>query len=208
MSIRPLLTLLAVVGLLGTSATATTTDWVDVAKKLSDSVVPFTTKFEVHYGCSGFVINKEKNYVLSDSHCQIDTMYVDKVPAVVVAVDIQQDLMVVEVKGLDKPALKLSDAKPKRGQAIATDGYGMVLLNSLFRTAFVSAVDVPLEGIRGGPFVITDAGFVGGQSGGPGVNELGEVVMIVQRASGLVGVGVSAEIIKDRVGKYFEKPRP
>jgi S1-C subfamily serine protease len=200
------LILIALVSLLSTSAYAIT-GWVDVAAMLEKSVVPLTGRFGEGYGCSGFVINESKNFVLTDSHCQKDIVYVDKIPAEVVAVDVQQDLMVLEVEDLDRPALKMADSKPRRGQQIATDGYGMVLLKSLFRTAHVSAVDTPITDIQGGPFVVTDAAFVGGQSGGPGVNEAGEVVMIVQRASGLVGVGVNVEIIKDRMGKWIEKPR-
>jgi hypothetical protein len=38
-------------------------------------------------------------------------------------------------------------------------------------------------------------------------NEAGEVVGIVQRASDRVGVGAGVEIIRDRVGRYAEKPQ-
>jgi S1-C subfamily serine protease len=61
-----------------------------------------------------------------------------------------------------------------------------------------------MPGIEGGPFVMIDAAYVGGQSGGPCINIQGEVVSIVQRASNLVGIGVGAEKLRDRIGKFFE----
>ena len=45
--------------------------------------------------------------------------------------------------------------------------------------------------------------FVPGQSGGPVVNEKGEVVMIVQMGTNIVGLGVGTETIRDKVGRFF-----
>jgi hypothetical protein len=73
-------------------------------------------------------------------------------------------------------------------------------------TAHVANAAINIPEVPGGPFVMTDAAFVGGQSGGPCINAAGEVVMIVQRANGLVGVGLGAEQIRSRVGRYLEKP--
>ncbi len=53
--------------------------------------------------------------------------------------------------------------------------------------------------------MVTDAAFVSGQSGGPCVNAAGEVVMMVQRGSSTVGLGVGAETIKNKAGRYFQK---
>jgi hypothetical protein len=39
------------------------------------------------------------------------------------------------------------------------------------------------------------------------VNEAGEVVMMVQRGSGTVGMGVGAETIRSKAGRYLEKPK-
>jgi S1-C subfamily serine protease len=47
-----------------------------------------------------------------------------------------------------------------------------------------------------------------GQSGGPAINAAGEVVMMVQRTTSAVGIGVGAETIRARMGRYFEKPKP
>lgn len=63
-----------------------------------------------------------------------------------------------------------------------------------------------LPGIDGGPFISTDSPFVGGQSGGPVVDDEGAVVMIVQRGDGgTTGLGVGAETIKRCVGRFFGK---
>jgi S1-C subfamily serine protease len=58
----------------------------------------------------------------------------------------------------------------------------------------------------GGPFISTDASFVGGQSGGPVVDINGNVVSIVQRGDdGTTGMGVGVEIIRERMGRFFAK---
>jgi S1-C subfamily serine protease len=200
------LVILALVSLLSTSAYATATDWTTVAALLEKSVVPIT--YLGHGGCTGFVIDRPRNYVLTAAHCWEQVMYADMIPAGVVARDTKQDLMVLFVKDLDKPALKLAGDDPAIGQQIASMGHGYGLQRPLFRLATVSDNKAKVEDVSGGPFVVTDAAFVPGQSGGPGVNASGEIVMIVQAASDRVGVGVGAKILKDRVGKYFEKVQP
>lgn len=196
--------LLAIVSLLSTSAHATTGEWEGIALKLKDSVVPIT--YEGSGACTGFVIHKIKNYVLTAAHCySADAMFADMIPAIVIAKDGKQDLLVLEVKDLNREALHLADKGPAIGQQVASFGYGYALERPLFRLAYISDNAARIPELEGGPFVVTDAAFVGGQSGGPVVNIAGEVVMIVQRASNIVGVGVDAETIKDRVGRYFEK---
>jgi len=66
----------------------------------------------------------------------------------------------------------------------------------------VSNVDIDMEGLSG-PFIMIDSEFIGGQSGGPVVNLAGELVMIVQRGADGLGIGIGAETIKARVGRYF-----
>jgi len=114
--------------------------------------------------------------------------------------------MVVEVKELDpaKEALVLAASNPGIGDEVMSIGYGYGLERPFFRKAMVSdnAVMIPESGI-GGPFIGVDSGFIGGQSGGPVVNRAGEVVSIVQRASDKLGIGVGADIIRERVGRFF-----
>jgi S1-C subfamily serine protease len=155
-------------------------------------------------GCTGFVIDAARDYVLTAAHCFHEDLYVDSLPvSKVVFKDVRWDLMVLEVEGVGdgREALKLSAVDPKLGEQVASYGYGYTLEKPMFRVAHISMLDIRIDDL--GPFVAIDAAFVGGQSGGPVVNPEGEVVMIVQRASNLMGVGISAEDIKKKVKKFF-----
>lgn len=163
--------------------------------------------------CTAFSIDRERDYVLTAAHCDQKTASgesastVDGLATVVKYKDEKKDLLVLEVKGLDKPALKLAKQNPQILDEMASCGFGMALETAGCRHTYVSddKVYIPFEGI-GGPFIMTDTTFIGGQSGGPVVNENGDVVMIVQRGSTTgFGLGVGAEIIKSKCGKYFTK---
>lgn len=159
-------------------------------------------------GCTGFVINQKAKYVLTAAHCQGDHLWVDRVRGEIVALDTKKDLMVLQVKDLDpaRAALSLAAKDPEIREDVMSVGYGYALERPFFKTAHVSdtAVQIPQENI-GGPFIGVDASFTPGQSGGPVVNAKGEVVMIVQRGDGgTLGLGVGAEMIRERVGRFFE----
>jgi S1-C subfamily serine protease len=175
------------------------TDWSSVIQRAEKSVM------FVESGCTAFVIDTVRKYVLTAAHCDSGKdMWIDRVKATVVARDGQKDLMVLEVPHLDpsRPALKLAK-NPTRGQNVMSIGYGMALERPFFRIAHVSDDAVYIPNVEGGPYIGLDAAFVGGQSGGPVVDHNGNVVMIVQRASNTVGIGVGAEVIKERVGRFF-----
>lgn len=181
-------------------------DWSAVAKRAGQSVV----YIEGDGGCSGFVIDAARKYVLSAAHCDVENptarLWVDRVEGRVVSKDTKKDLLVIEVKDLDpsRPALTLAAVDPSIQQEVMSIGYGYALERPFFRRASVSDdhVNIPEEGI-GGPFIGIDAPFVNGQSGGPVLNGAGEVVMIVQRASDKIGIGVGASILRDRVGRFW-----
>jgi S1-C subfamily serine protease len=186
------------------------TDWADVVRQVERSVV--YVEIGSQGACTGFVINQEKHYVMTAAHCQPGdngALWVDRVPAKVVSMDSKKDLLVVEAKDLDptRPALKLAAKNPERGQEVMSVGYGFALERPFFRQAHVQddALMIPQDGV-GGPYISTDSPFVGGQSGGPVVNAAGEVVLIVQRGDGgTTGLGVGVDIIRDRMGRFFEK---
>jgi S1-C subfamily serine protease len=204
----PLVSLLFILSCLLTLTTSVQaiTGWETIYARVDKSVVPIT--YRTSGGCTGFVINKEKNYVLTAKHCMPtvlpDTIFVDKIPAEIVAADVQQDLLVLMVKDLDKPALSLADKGPAIWEQVGSLGYGYALIRPLPRIAYVSDNAALIPDITGGPFAVVDAAFVPGQSGAPVVNLAGEVVMIVQMTSDRVGIGVGVEILKDRVGKYWK----
>jgi S1-C subfamily serine protease len=88
-------------------------------------------------------------------------------------------------------------------------GYGYGFEQPMLRITHIAADKVYLseDGLTG-PYLITDATFVPGQSGGPVINAAGEVVMMVQLGSNSVGFGYGAEKMKSKVGRYFRKTTP
>jgi S1-C subfamily serine protease len=188
------------------------TDWSPLATKLTKSVVYIETN---KGSCTGFVINAaagkdgDQDYILTAAHCDGDKLYADGADAKVVYKDVKKDLMVLVVNNLDRPALTLAKDNPKPGEELMSFGYGYGFERPMLRITHVADDDTHIdqEGI-GGPFIVTDATFVGGQSGGPVINVNGEVAMIVQRGSNAVGFGVGAEVMKSKVGRYFEKSKP
>lgn len=188
----------AAVGVIGVLlASPASAQWVVVAPKVAESIVEIASKMG---SCTGFVIDNERDLVLTAAHCDGPELYADLAPAKVRAKDVKNDLMVLHVEGIDRPALKLAKAPVKIGEEVASYGYGYAFEEALFRVAHISAVDVNID--RASYFVI-DAAFVPGQSGGPVVNTKGEVVMIVQLGTEIVGLGVGTDLIIEKVGKYF-----
>lgn len=179
--------------------------WTSVAKDLRESIV--FVQIGDQGSCSGFVIDNDRDYVLTAAHCDVrgQEFYVDLAPAKIVAKDAKNDLMVLKVEGIDRPALRLASANPRVGDAVASYGFGFGLEQPLFRQAHVSAVEVNINGNGGvGNYIALDANFIPGQSGGPVVNLKNEVAMIVQLGSNAgVGLGVGADTIREKVGKYF-----
>lgn len=178
-------------------------DWAATITKVDKSVL------FIESGCSAFVIDATRKYVLTAAHCDDkDGVWIDRVKGQVIAKDGKKDLLVLYVEHLDPsiPALKLAAKNPERGQEVMACGFGYALDRAFFRVSRVQddALMIPEDGI-GGPFISTDGAFVGGQSGGPVVNLEGAVVAIVQRASNTIGIGVGAEIIRDRMGRFFGK---
>lgn len=183
---------------------AASTDWSGTIKKTEQSVVYIQVGEDG--GCTGFVINQDKHYVMTAGHCANEKVYADLSPARIVALDTHEDLMVLEVKDIDptRPALKLAAKDPERGQEIMSVGFGYALESAQFRVAHIADNHFRTEGVAQ-EFFSTDATFVPGQSGGPIVNTDGEVVMIVQRGSDSVGIGIGAETIRQRLGRFFSE---
>ena len=185
------------------------TDWSGVVKQVEKSVVWAQVGNEG--GCTAFVINQEKHYLMTAAHCDAGDkgiLWVDSVPSHVIMLDSKRDLMVVEAKDLDpsRPALHLAEKNPERGQDVMSVGYGYALERPFFRQAHVQDDAMKLPDVNGGPFVSTDSPFVGGQSGGPVVDIEGKVVLIVQRGdSGTTGLGVGVETIRQYAGRFFGK---
>lgn len=177
--------------------------WQNAVKKAESSVV----YIELGEGaCTGFVINQEKHYVMSAAHCYGDKIWVDRVRAEVLSIDTKQDLMVLVVKDIDpeKTALSLAAKNPEIRQDVMSVGFGYALERPQFRSTTVSDNALVADGGIGGPFVAVSGSYTPGQSGGPVVDINGDVVSIVQRGDGgTLGLGVGAEMIKARMGRFF-----
>ncbi len=188
-------------------------DWTTTAGKLAKSVVYIET---TQGSCTGFVINGEAvnkdkehvSWILTAAHCDGPELYADQTSAKVLWKDTKKDLLVLETSDLNRPALLIAKDNPKIGDDLASYGYGWGLERPMFRAAHVSddKTYIPEDGI-GGPLIVIDAQYVPGMSGGPVVNVAGEVVSIVQRGGQGVGIGVGAETLRDKVGRYLQKPK-
>lgn len=188
-------------------------DWTTTADTLSKSVVYVNS---ADGSCTGFVVNAQwkgdKDLILTAAHCDAEpghALFADGAIARVVWKDAKKDLLILEVDDLDRPAVTIAAKNPAQGDEIASFGFGYALERPMLRIAHVSNPAISLPEVEGGPFVMIDAGYVAGQSGGPCVNPSGEVVSIVQRASGLVGIGIGAEDIRAKIRRYLPKvPKP
>lgn len=198
--------ILASVGMVLALATPSfAADWTTILPTFKESVV------EIAIGdqgaCTGVVIDNSRDLVLTAAHCDVSSdavrLIVDNLVAKVRAKDVKNDLMVLQVDGIDRPALKLAEHNPKVGEEVASFGYGYALERPLFRVTHISAEDVAVERSR---YIVVDASFVSGQSGGPVVNQKGEIVMLVQMGNSFVGMGVGAETISDKMGRFFTLP--
>jgi S1-C subfamily serine protease len=188
-------------------------DWSALVKELSKSVVPIE-RDDKGVSCTGFIINskvrkddKDLTYVLTAAHCEAPKMWADQADANVVAKNTEKDLLVLATEHLDRPALKLAKDDPSVGDQVGAFGHGYGLEKPIFRLSHISAQTyIPYEGL-GGPLYMTDSTFVGGMSGGPVINAAGEVVMMVQRGTSSVGIGVGADTMRSKAGRYWEKPQ-
>jgi S1-C subfamily serine protease len=181
-----------------------TTDWTVIAEKLEQSVM------QISADCSAFAIDEERDFALTAKHCTNEDptkpTIVGLIPSSVVADDVQFDLTVLRVPGMEAKALKLAADEPKAGTEVGTWGYGYGLKRAMFRHAWIGNRRMNFPGLDG-EWIMFDNSYVGGQSGSPIVNAAGEIVAIVQMTTDRVGFGRGADIIRDRVGKYFAKPK-
>jgi S1-C subfamily serine protease len=193
-----------------TASPSAVIDWTALAKTIGESVV--FVQGEGH--CTGFVIHADakngKDYVLTAAHCHTSgkELYADSATARILFKDGKKDLMILEVDDLQRPAVTLSQKDPVQAEDVGSFGHGYGLEQPMFRIAHVSHARIDLPDVEGGPFVMIDAGYVSGMSGGPVINAKGEVVSIVQRASGLVGIGIGAEAIRSKIARFLPKGQP
>lgn len=176
--------------------------WPGVVKHVESALVSVENS---EGSCSGSVIDTARKYVLTAAHCDGSELYADRVVAHVLAKDTHEDLMVLKVEDLDpsRTALTLASKNPGIQTQVLSCGFGYALERPFYRSARIADNAIVIPGIAQ-TFIGTDAPFIGGMSGGPVVNDLGQIVSIVQRSdASALGIGVGAEMIRERVGRFF-----
>ena len=142
--------------------------------------------------------------MLTAAHCGAEENLVDGTPSIVLSKDADYDLLVLRVPDMEKPALKLAKEEAKTGELVASMGYGASLEEPMFRSNVVSIGRVNIESLKG-QWVLFQNPFVGGQSGGPVVNQAGDIISIVQMSNATTGIGRGVKLLKDKVGRFFQR---
>ncbi len=163
-------------------------------ERVNDSV--FTIKTEQAVG-SGFVVNSSgealtcKHVVGEAPEVQVTLANGESAKAQVVARDETQDLALLKLDRAGLPAVVFAPAASlKPGQRVAAVGAPLGLKNSVTE-GVVGAVDREIEGHR---YLQIDAAFNSGNSGGPVVNNRGEVV------------GIATAVVKEASNVGFALP--
>lgn len=187
-------------------------NWLGMDKKVEGAVVKVQVgnADTITHRCSGFVINKKTSVVVTANHCLpalIDggetAITVDGKDASVAARNAILDLAILKVRGKFTTELKITNLKTVPiFTPIMASGFGIANETPLYSTGLVSgimhgSIDRGLDGR-----LSLDMVLVKGQSGGPIVDEKGEVVSIVQFSWGH-GYGSAPGSIRDFVEDYL-----
>lgn len=144
------------------------------------------------YVCTGFVI--APNRVLTAAHCVADAMIADGTSVNVLKKDTSTDLAVLNVFSPKSP-LVLRERQAERFENATPIGYAFGWTTIYAMQAHVALVDIsPAEDIA--PGLILDQACIGGQSGGPIVDDTGSVIGIVQQSAKSTCFGVGTLIIR------------
>lgn len=122
--------------------------------------------------CSGFVVDASRGLAITAEHCIVDNqiaLLVDDLPSEVVRTS--EWLALVKVPSMVKPPLKIAKKRPDL--SVPTWGLGWA-----FGLKFL-VLERAVAGYDGTDLVVGGA-FIEGMSGGPVVNDRGEVVGVIQ----------------------------
>lgn len=122
--------------------------------------------------CSGFVVDAVRGFAVTAEHCVVDgqiAFLVDDLPSEVVRTS--EWLALVRVPTMTKPPLEIAKKRPDL--SAPTWGFGWA-----FGQKFL-ALERAVAGYDGTDLVVGGA-FIEGMSGGPVVNDQGQVVGVIQ----------------------------
>ena len=187
-------------------------------RKLPREMMPQQREFRRRGLGSGFIIDAEKGYILTNNHVvdgadDIRVRLPDKqeLAGKLIGADKQTDLAVVQIDAKDLHALPLGDSdRLEVGEFVIAIGCPFGLRETV-SSGIVSATGRSNLGIEDyEDFIQTDAAINVGNSGGPLLNIEGEVVgvntAIFSRTGGSVGVGFAIPInmAKDVIKQLVE----
>jgi S1-C subfamily serine protease len=145
------------------------------------------------YSCSSFVIAPHR--VLSAAHCLGDAMSVDHRPAILVKADPYDDLLLLDVPGLDAAPIPLADRPAELWEPVTAIGFalGWGSPAALVGRVIIRSV-AAFENERAK--VAYQLGFAHGMSGGPVINHKGQLVAVVEGSLEGIGVGPDLDVIR------------
>ena len=158
-------------------------DFAGAADRIRDSVV--TVAVEKRMG-TGFVVNGE-GYVLTNKHvldsatqATVKLANGDELPAKLHKADDQRDLAILKVERANLPAVVFaSSSRLKQGSEVAALGAPLGLPDTLTK----GIISSPSREISGHTYIQIDAALNQGNSGGPIINEQGQVVGVATKAA-------------------------
>lgn len=199
--------LLSVLALIPAKALAY--DWSDIVQRVHGST-SMLTNIKGRGFCSAFVIDNERDYVMTAAHC-VEPEYVekgilfDRTMIDVAFYDETLDAAVLYVKGVDRPEIEPRTKLIKVGMPVLHHGYALEDgIFSHFRAGNISSIGT-VAGL-GGVWVLADQSGIGGMSGGPTVDTEGKLVFINQmsdRVKHFFGRDVAA--VYKATAKYWKR---
>ena len=167
-------------------------------QQISPSVVHLQCTDHTERICSGFSI--APGIYLTADHClEEGAPTIDGEATTIVMRDSTYDVAVLKADVV-RPALPLGVEAPLLGESIVTAGYAYGFSSLSVRSAIVSTL-VDMAGVQK---VIYDNPTIQGMSGGPIVNEWGDVIGIVQRSNNETAMSLVYEDMVRLVGDYWQ----
>ena len=144
------------------------------------------------YVCTGFVIGL--NRVLTASHCVSDAMIADGQGVNLLKRDPALDLAVLNILTV-KPVLRLRDSQPERFESVTPMGYAFGWTTIYADPSHVVLMDIsPNEDMA--PGLILDSPCIHGQSGGPMIDDNGQVIGVILATSKNTCYGVGTALVR------------
>lgn len=165
-----------------------------MSDRVQSSIVKITeeTQGEPTGECTGIVL--APNRVLTAAHCMGEAMQADGQTAIVLKSDVFYDLAWLNVVTI-RPVMPLAEGTVVRGEYVSAFGYAWGWDHLTMLVCRVVLVDFsPNPKMAVGIF--TQGGYIPGMSGGPVVNQDGELVGIVQQTNEGIGFGVGTVLIR------------